>query len=234
MPQQNTTPKRRAAFLTFTDTIKTPMNDQKEFRENLADDLLKGFHDQFSENQRRGEYLFLKFVAFLAAIIIGYAYVYNGFFGDVAAFSFVAIASVMLLLFGSTIVVVIAYGFRRDQYVNARIRKYARVIGNDKPFPSDYDPSHIFRNRIDRLFWMPDIFFAFFLVFPLFQWIILLSYFMKRLLAFGFYQQNAFDIWTVYIALGSVFASFLILLSFGGKLKRKIDAWEKGTQTPRS
>ncbi|MBI1803597.1 MAG: hypothetical protein HY033_12530 [Ignavibacteriae bacterium] len=203
------------------------MSSEKESHEKLAADLLKNFHDQFAENKKMGEQFFLKIVSFLGAIVVGYSYIYNNFSGDVIAFSFVSTASVMLLLFGSAIVTVLAYSFKRDEYVNARIRKYARIIGDDKPFPSDYDSSHAFRKRIDRLFWMPDIFFIFFLVFPLFQWIILLSYSMKRQLQFACCQQNTFDTWTVIISLASLLASFMILLSFGGKLKRRINAWEK-------
>lgn len=123
---------------------------EKDVKKELAIELLKGFHVQFAENQRTREQSFLKIVGFLGTVVFGYAYVYKNFFTEVEVFSLVSIASIILLSAGCGIVCVIAYSFRREQYVNARIRGYANIIGPNKPFPSEYDPSHIFKQRINK------------------------------------------------------------------------------------
>lgn len=206
------------------------MNSEKE-SDKLATELLKGFHVQFAENQRTREQSFLKILGFLGAVVVGYAYVYKNMSTEIDAFSFVAFASIVLLFFGCAIVTVIAYSFRRDQYVNYRIRDYAKVIGDDKPIPADYNPSHIFCRRIDKLFWMPDIFLYFYFLFPVFQSIILISYVLKRQLHFSFCQPNGYDTSTVIISLMAIGLSVYIPLHFGSKLSRK---WRNGKRNRNS
>ena len=147
---------------------------------NLANELLKTFHTQFAENQRTREQSFLKIIGFIGAVVLGYAYVYANLSQNIVTFSFVAFGSNLLLLFGAFIVVIIAYNFRRDQYVNSRIRNQAGIIGKKKAFPEEYNPSHLYKgDKPKKYLWMPDIFSAFFHIFPLFQLLIILSYLSK-------------------------------------------------------
>ena len=47
----------------------------------LRKELLLGFHTQFAENQRAREDAFMKLLAFLAALLAGYAVVLQGVLG---------------------------------------------------------------------------------------------------------------------------------------------------------
>ena len=202
------------------------MSEQDNSPDKLAAELLKGFHTQFAENQRTREQSFLKIVGFLGAVVLGYAYVYRNLSDDAEALSYVAIASIVLLLFGCAIVTIIAYSFRRDQFVNARIRKHAQVIGPGKPFPGDYDPSHIFQKRLAMIRWMPDIFTAFFWLFPIFMMLLLVSYSTKRNLSLSFSDANTLDTLTVVISISSILISIVVLILFGSKLQARFKRWE--------
>lgn len=201
--------------------------DNPKHSNKLAAELLKGFHTQFAENQRTREQSFLKILGFLGAVILGYAYVYKNLADDVQVFSFAAIIAVIVLFFGSAIVTVIAYSFRRDQYVNVRIRKEADIIGDSKPFPSDYDPTHIFGKSSAIFTWMPDIFLFFFWLFPIFQILVLISYSMKLHLSFSLCQPSGPETSTVIVSVVSIVLSVFAFFRFGSKLKGKIDKWEK-------
>ena len=200
--------------------------------EQLAAELLKAFHIQFAENQRTREQSFLKILGFLGAVVLGYAYVYKNFSSEVDSFSLIAITSTILLFFGATIVTVIAYSFRRDQYVCYRIRDLAKISGKDKPFPEDYNPSSLFNNdsyghALNRLLWLPDLFRFYFLVFPIFQILILVSYVLKRNLHFCFSNPNGYDTLTIIIATASFSLSIYMAIAFGSKLKHKMKKWEE-------
>lgn len=114
----------------------------------VKDHIDIALHTQFAENQRAKETMFLKVVAFLGVVIIGYASSYQRFFGYFEI-TFVATVCVLLLVVGSWMVVVIAYSFRRDQRLIFNIRK--KIYGNDtansngeNPFPNDYNPKSIY------------------------------------------------------------------------------------------
>jgi lipid-A-disaccharide synthase-like uncharacterized protein len=117
-------------------------------KDDLAKELLKTFHSQFAENQRVKEQSFLQIAGYLGAIIFGYAYVYQNLRSEVEVLCFVAIAAMLLLAFGAWVVVVISYNWRRDQLVNARIRRYCGLLGaKDSVFPDHYDPSTTMRSK---------------------------------------------------------------------------------------
>ena len=203
------------------------MKSYRENKNNLTEELLKSFHIQFAENQRTREQSFLKIVGFLGAVIFGYTYVYENISSKIAEFSLVTFGSISLLAFGSAIVTVIAYSFRRDQYVNARIRRKAKIIGPSKPFPPDYDPSHIYDNKIKKYTWMPDIFLVFYFIFPFFQLILLVSYCHK--IGIHLVQIRNADIWitvVIFLSIGFIFATLVMPYCFSIKLKKKIQKWE--------
>jgi hypothetical protein len=194
---------------------------------NFPNELLKGFHTQFAENQRTREQSFIKIVGFLGAVVLGYAYVYQNLWRDSDAFSFVTLASIILLLSGAYIVVVIAYNFRRDQYVNARIRKRAEIIGKRKPFPEEYDPSHLYsKDKHKRYFWMPDLFTIFFHIFPVFQFLIAVSYYNKLNIVISFSNINWCVTVTLVLSAISFGLCFVILFCYSRKLRLRIQKWE--------
>ncbi|MBI5598939.1 MAG: hypothetical protein HY890_04290 [Deltaproteobacteria bacterium] len=90
-------------------------------------------------------------------------------------------ASEVLLTFGAWMIVIIAWNFRRDQFVNFKIREYAKVIGKGKIFPESYDPRHKFPEKrewrtLKCFSWMPDMMVLFYLLFPVFQILLFVSY----------------------------------------------------------
>jgi hypothetical protein len=207
------------------------MNNKQEY-DNLAVELLIGFHKQFAENQRTREQSFLKIVGFLGAVVLGYAYVFKNIPDNILIFSFSAIASIVVLFFGCGIVTVIAYSFRRDQYINARIRNQADIIGENKPFPSDYNPTHIFKGRVTKFFWMPDIFLFFFWIFPIFQVLIMVSYSTKLQLGFSLSRASAIETLTIIVSFLAIFSSLFVFFWYGNKLKKKLEVWEKESKRP--
>ena len=153
---------------------------------NLQEKLLLGFHTQFAENQRTREQSFLKILGFLGAVIFGYAYVYHNYNAiQPKEFSYITLVSEFLLSFGTLIITIIAYNFRRDQIINAKIRTKVNLLGDDNIFPRSFDPR--LSSSLSRPFgWMPDFLNLFFYLFPVVQIILLVSYFDKQKSRFDF------------------------------------------------
>lgn len=168
-------------------------------KEKLAHDILHSFHTQFAENQRTREQAFLKILGFLGFVIFGYAYVYDRLSGDIDKFTLVAITSELLLMFGALIITTIAYNFRRDQYINAKIRRSCAILGDDKIFPEGYDPSVSLKSRKRILTWMPDFLSVFYWVFPTFQLLLFISYAFKLRIYISMSDADAY-VTTAFIA----------------------------------
>jgi hypothetical protein len=148
-------------------------------KDDLAKELLKTFHSQFAENQRVNEQSFLQIAGYLGAIIFGYAYVYHNLQNELDVLSLVAIAATLLLALGAWVVVVISYNWRRDQLVNAKIRRYCGIMdAMDSIFPESYDPSTTLRSK-NFITWMPNLLAIFYLVFPVFEVLLLLSFLVR-------------------------------------------------------
>jgi hypothetical protein len=148
-------------------------------RDDLAKELLKTFHSQFAENQRVKEQSFLQIAGYLGAIIFGYAYVFHNHDDETDVLSLVAIAAVLLLALGAWVVVVISYNWRRDQLVNANIRRFCGLLGAaDSIFPPNYDPATTLPEK--TIFsWMPNLLAIFYVLFPLFEALLLVSFIAK-------------------------------------------------------
>ena len=140
----------------------------------IRKELLVGFHRQFAENQRAREGAFLRLLTFFGVLLAAYAVMLQGVLGieqntihprQVQLFQ---ILISLLLLSGSWVVVTISNNFRRDQYVNVRIRKACGLVGDDEVFPSSYDPQAGLR-RWGLWAWMPDFFLIFFWLFAMLQ-----------------------------------------------------------------
>jgi len=153
------------------------MKNRNNFKNDLKKEMLVGWLSQWAENQRVREQSFLKIIGFLGVVIYGYAYVYHNKSSD-QEFSLIFIVCEFILTFGSSIILAISYNYRRDQIVNAKILKKADELGSGKIFPESYDPCYSFKNA--RSFtWIPDFLASFYLIFPLTQIVLIVSYYYK-------------------------------------------------------
>lgn len=173
-------------------------------RDKLGEDLLATFHAQFAENQRVKEQSFLQIAGYLGAIIFGYAYVYHNLRNEIPVLSFVAMAAALLLLFGAFVVVVISHSWRRDQLVNAKIRRFAGVLGTADVFPDAYDPTTTLGEK-NCISWMPNLLAVFYMVFPVFQVLLIASYVLRvdarfTLSATDGYLTSTLIVWFICVA----------------------------------
>jgi len=186
-------------------------------KQELGKELLVDFHRQFTESQTAREQSFLKILGFLGAVIFGYAYVFNNTiekirineanrYFDLGKLSLVSIMSEIILCFGSFIIVVMAYNFRRSQVVEAEIRKFADVLGEGKAFPLSFNPKNSFID--DRKFtWMPDFLAIYYFIFPIVHIILYSSY-----LWLSIPDLCKFNIWGCFVATTIIFAVSLIAI----------------------
>lgn len=145
-------------------------------KDELSTGILLGFHKQFAENQIAREQSFLKILGFLGAVIFGYAFVYKNYSDSIDQFSYVAIVCEIVLTFGAFVIITLAYNFRRDQFINSKIRRYCEILGEKKIFPENYDPSVSLKSWWRVINWMPNFLGVFFIIFPIFQILIFVSY----------------------------------------------------------
>jgi len=189
-------------------------------KQELKKEILLGFHTQFAENQRTREQSFLKILSYLGAIIIGYAFVYH----KSAEYShnelsLVAILSVALLFFGSLVILTIAYNYRRDQIINAKIKGYVDVIGDKNIFPINYDPRK--SKSLKKWYsWIPDFLLVFFCLFPIVQIILLISYILK--LEFNFINIHWLSTFTVIFGIISFMGMIFFYALYFRKIKKCI------------
>lgn len=143
--------------------------------EDSRQKLLLSVHHQFAENHRSREDLFVKLLPLLGAVVGGYAYVYHGYHDQVEVFSLITVAAELLLFFAALVVCILSHNFRRDQWLNARIRNELDVIGEDNIYPKSYDPSLGMGSR--RAFsWMPDFYGLFYVMLLTFQVLLFASF----------------------------------------------------------
>jgi|GEM_PF-6579566 len=198
------------------------MKKKEDSKSQLKKELLLGFHKQFAENQRVREQSFLKIFGFLGSVIIGYSYVYHKTTEfDYIELSFIAIISQILLVFGALIVLSIAYNFRRDQTINAKIRTYARIIGDNNIFPSSYDPRK--SNSLQHWHkWLPSFLSNFFIIFPIVLVTLQISYIIKLNLFFTFCAIDWFITSTIIVGILSFLTIAYSYFSYYYKLKKFI------------
>lgn len=147
--------------------------------DEAAKDILKDFHRQFAENQNANKGYFISSVGMLGFVVFAYAYVYAKYADELAYAYFV---SEFMLFIGAWFLVAAAYNFRRDQMVNNNIRKHYGLIGDDCVFPVGFDFGKKLRERKKNcISWMPDFFIVFYTIFPVIQWTIAISYYLKIL-----------------------------------------------------
>jgi len=212
---------------------KNEFNLSGETKEKLTRDILSGFHTQFAENQRIREQSFLKILGFLGAVVFGYAYVYHNLSDstdEVNIFSLVTIASELILTFGSWVVVTIAYNFRRDQVVIARIREECGVLGDDKIFPKAFDPCSWLKSDSRKYAWIPDFLLVFYVIFPVFQVILAVSFALRTrvfsdLLSPCFYELDWYELAAVAFSIITLTITIYLPWFYRKKLRNKAESW---------
>lgn len=185
----------------------------------LRKEILKSFHTQFAENQRSNQQLFLKVIGFLGAVVFGFVYVYENHGYDLNKLSYATLVSELLLSFGAGAVTIISYSFRRDQYVNAKIRKESGAIGKNRIFPESYNPCTFITSK-NCLSWMPDILALFYLIFPIFQIIIIYLYIDKASIIFRVGNCNKFLTVIILIIGASTLLTIILPAFYFTKLKK--------------
>ena len=179
----------------------------------LKDELIKNFHEQFAQNQNHHQKVFFQILSVIVTVTVGYSYVYT-MGGDLPnpklkpstfLLSLSLIISTIVLGLSLVLLCNMAYGFRRDQYVNNKIRKKTKLIHNTDPkddiFPKSYDPAWSFNRKqkeylkrlkkmniptritygiwvwiLMRLSWMPNFHNSLFFMLSLIQVLLLVSY----------------------------------------------------------
>ena len=179
----------------------------------LKEELIKSFHEQFAQNQNHHQKLFFQILSVIVTVAVGYSYVYT-MGGEIPntdsrpsifLLSLALIISTIVLGLSLVLLSNMAYGFRRDQFVNNRIRKRAKLIYNQNEsediFPKSYDPVWSFNRKqrsyserlkkmplpikltygiwiwiLKRLSWMPNFHNSLFFMLALIQILLLASY----------------------------------------------------------
>lgn len=142
-----------------------------EDKSELTREILLGFHTQFAENQRSREQSFLRILTFLAVPVGAYAYVYHYYLIEneelkiqIGELYLIQGIATLLIFAGIWTIITISNNFRRDQYINAKIRENCDLIGDSNIFPSSYNP--IVSLKSQGLYnWMPDFLLVFYCLF---------------------------------------------------------------------
>ncbi len=168
-------------------------------KSNFKQQLLFDFHNQFAENQRTREQSFLKILAFYAAPLTGYIFVYNQYFNtneiSKTDFYFAHLFAIFLLFVGVIIITTFAKAFRRDQKLVSKIRQICDIEGDDRVFPQSFNPNkRIQKSRF--LQWLPDFYIVFYLLFVGIQ-ILLISLVSIKLIWVGL--SNQIDLFVTFI-----------------------------------
>lgn len=171
-------------------------NDQKE---EYKEELVKSFHQQFAENQNNHQSAFIQLLSIILTVIVGFGLALLNF-GDTSTdkdfhltlfdFTIAFCTAEGILTLGFSLVVSYAFGFRRDQNVNAIIREKAGITEESSDllwqiFPTNYNPRTSFLEKKNKkkkllfLWWMPDFHVNFAVAFLLLEIMLLIIYILK-------------------------------------------------------
>lgn len=208
------------------------MSDEKKCEnpnyEKHRFELLLSFHTQFAENQNHHHNVLFKLLYLFGVVIVGYGYILHGYpekYDEMEAMV-ASIAAQFLLCIGLATTCNMAYGFRRDQLVNYKIRKKYGIIAeketDDNIFPFSYNPIHTYfsadglkKNKIGYLNWMPEFYKIFSLVFLAFLFLVIIA-FQYRTGGFSIYRLLA----SLVLLLNVCSISFSILGLFQKKVSK--------------
>jgi len=185
-------------------------NDKKE---EYRQELVKSFHQQFAENQNNHQSAFIQLLSIILTVIIGFGLAFLNFGGTstdidfkLELFEFTTAFTIAegILTLGFCLVVSYAYGFRRDQFVNAIIREKAGITEDStkqswKIFPTNYNPQTSFTKKQNEkkkllfIWWMPDFHAIFAIAFMFLQLIIMITYILKSYIANLLFANSQID-----------------------------------------
>ena len=210
---------------------KVDIKDTELYRQ----ELVKSFHQQFAVNQNNHQTAFIQLISIILTVIVGFGYAYFKYDNDSVDFSiinFTVIFSIAegILTIGLVLVLSYAFGFRRDQLVNAKIREKAGITEdkvNDerwKIFPVSYNPRIGFFNKNKKyrfITWMPDFHIIFTITFTVLQLMLVFLYSLKSCNYFFYFCKidgSAFVVFGVGIIF--IITSFCISRVYFIKIKK--------------
>ncbi len=162
--------------------------------------LLLKLHEQFADNQNHHQGVFVQFLVALMTLFAAFGYIYfhtdisltdshiltrksseiEYFSSEVLLFVSVVVLAILSLLCG--LLLVLGYGFRRDQFLNFKLRKKFLKNGEyEHVFGKLYDPT----NK-GMLNFLPDYYTLFFVFILFFQLLVFSATFCKT----AFLSQN--------------------------------------------
>ncbi|MEO8948596.1 MAG: hypothetical protein ABI308_09325 [Mucilaginibacter sp.] len=204
------------------------MSDKEKEKEF---DLLRSFHEQFAENQNHHQTVFIQFISAVLAVLVGYGFVYTN--TSISADPFIvirckeAIISYSLIdLVGAyliaqtilgllvTLTANIGYGFRRDQFVNFRIRqKHIAEETYTAVFPANFDPGNKGWEQ-----YLPEFNRMFIYALTIIQVLLIVSICLP---AYQQFQTWKWWRWPFYFSLASPLAwSFYVYFMYYGRYKK--------------
>ena len=189
-----------------------------------SDDLLLATHQQFAENQRIREGLFVRLIALIGGVVAAYAFVFQAFRknGDAELFGLTVVVVELLLALSAWLVCVFAQNFRRDQSVNARIRHEYGIIGSDGIYPRGYNPALSLGTR--RFFmWMPDFYSVFYCLFILIELLVLASYAYRLELQLMWAGASASATVAVLLSTSAICTSFFAPILYYRKILMQLE-----------
>jgi hypothetical protein len=214
--------------------------EEKDFKY----ELMKSFHEQFAQNQNHHQNLFIQVVSILLTVIVGFGYTLFNFktTGDnitnsnIGLFEFTAAFTIseLILTLGMALVSNMALGYRRDQFMNTRIRESAKITVNTAEkkeymiFARSYNPmlnyyDKKFNNNKPMFFeWMPNFHIIFSITIIIIQLLVILIFFSKLKINnyLMWHSNNNFDYFSMISIIGifSFCSSFWVIRFFRKQL----------------
>jgi len=171
--------------------VKLNFMNLEEYRQ----ELVKSFHQQFAENQNNHQSAFIQLLSIILTVVVGFSFALlnfgetsteKSFYFTLFDFTIAFCIAEGILTLGFCLVVSYAYGFRRDQLVNATIREKAEITKESSSplwqiFPPNYNPKTSFdKKKICKcISWMPDFHAIFAVVFLIMNFLVLVIYLLK-------------------------------------------------------
>lgn len=219
-------------------------NDKKE---EYRQELVKSFHQQFAENQNNHQSAFIQLLSIILTVIIGFGLALLNFGGTstdkdfkLELFEFTTAFCIAegILTLGFCLVISYAYGFRRDQFVNATIREKAGITEESTElqwqiFPNNYNPKTSFlkkQNEKEKLlfiWWMPDFHVVFSIAFIFLQLILIVTYTLKSYIANFLFVNSQIDWSSLLVFVIGAFFLFITALTLYRYFKKVKKLYEE-------
>ncbi len=200
-------------------------------REDLKNEVLKGFHDQFAQNQNHHQRLFIQFLSAVLIVLFAYVVVITNITEEVqpiytvkrhdyiisySYFHLYGAYVIAQMIFVLLILVALnmGYNYRRDQTVNQNIRNYA--INNNELIKNIFSTGGFDTKNLNAWDYLPGfhkIFYFFMLIVQILIWASVLFY-----IHFG-YAYNTIIACLLFIPIP---ISMMLYLIYYSKYKSKI------------